>query len=250
MKKQLPSTKILDVAITNVDEKTILKYLLQRLHQTNDKFFVVTPNPEILVYANKHSDYKEKLNAAFISLPDGIGVFLAGLFLGKPLQERIPGVDFLDFLCRETKEHPVSIGFLGGRGGVAKRTAECLKRAYPWLDIVFAGDEWPEEYFEKEKRKGKNEKQAAIDILFVAFGFPKQEEWIASNLDRLPVRCAMGVGGAFDYISGQVSRAPLFIRFLGFEWLYRLIKEPWRWKRQLALIVFIWLVLKERFTAS
>ncbi len=87
-----------------------------------------------------------------------------------------------------------------------------------------------------------------IDILFVAFGFPKQEEWIAKNLASLPVIAAMGVGGAFDYLSGEVVRAPRFIRRIGFEWLFRLVKQPWRLKRQKALLVFIWLVVRQRLS--
>ena len=91
---------------------------------------------------------------------------------------------------------------------------------------------------------------ATIDILFVAFGAPKQEFWINENLNKIPVKIAIGVGGAFDHISGKVPRAPLIIRRLGMEWLFRLIVQPWRFKRQLALIEFIWLVLKERLRKS
>jgi len=87
--------------------------------------------------------------------------------------------------------------------------------------------------------------KAGVDILFVAYGFPKQEEWIAKNLPKLPVKAAMGVGGAFDYISGNVSRAPFFVRAIGLEWLFRLIRQPWRIKRQLRLATFILLVIKE-----
>ena len=80
----------------------------------------------------------------------------------------------------------------------------------------------------------------------MAYGFPKQEKWIYENLEKIPVKCAMGVGGAFDYISGKVPRAPSLVRSLGFEWLYRLIIEPWRWRRHLALIEFVYLVIKEK----
>ena len=86
-----------------------------------------------------------------------------------------------------------------------------------------------------------------IDILFVAFGAPKQEEWIYENLPHLPVKIAMGVGGAFDYLSGEVERAPKFVRLWGFEWLFRLIRQPWRLRRQVALLTFLLLILKERF---
>lgn len=88
----------------------------------------------------------------------------------------------------------------------------------------------------------------SIDILFVAFGAPKQEEWIHEHLSHIPFRIAMGVGGSFDFITGEVSRAPWVIRLIGLEWLYRLVKEPWRWKRQLSLLIFISLVGKEYLT--
>ncbi|MBI4089219.1 MAG: WecB/TagA/CpsF family glycosyltransferase [Candidatus Levybacteria bacterium] len=87
-----------------------------------------------------------------------------------------------------------------------------------------------------------------IDILFVAFGAPKQEIWISENLDKIPVKIAVGVGGAFDYISGKMGRAPTWVQNIGFEWLYRLIRQPWRIKRQFSLLEFIFLVLKEKLS--
>lgn len=240
---------ILNIGITNDTSENILKYILQRL-KYEKKFYIVTPNPEILVYASRHDDYAAILNDAEISLPDGTGLFLASIFMGKPFKQRIPGVNFVEKLCKNTVRNPISIGFLGGRGKVAEIAAECLLQKYPHLNIVFAAEEWDEAGFnfgrkdgeaKKEKKTGKE-----IDILFVAFGHPKQEEWIHKNLEILPVKSAMGVGGAFDYISGAKKRAPFMIRAIGFEWLYRLITEPWRWRRQLALITFVKLMLKER----
>lgn len=229
----LNKNSFLGVDITNETADKILEYLLERL-KSEEKFYIVTPNPEILVYARSHKNFKNILNHAEISLPDGTGLFLASIFMGKPFNQRIPGVDFIDFICKNTVRNPISMGFLGGRGKVAEKTAECLRKKYPYLDIRFVGEEW--DYNSKEK----------IDLLFVAFGHPKQEEWIFTNLDKIPVKAAMGVGGAFDYISGHVTRAPYLIRAIGFEWLYRLVKEPWRWKRQLALITFVKLIFKER----
>ena len=83
-------------------------------------------------------------------------------------------------------------------------------------------------------------------LLFVAYGAPMQEKWIAANLPQLKINVAMGVGGAFDYLAGRVQRAPQWLRRGGLEWLWRLIQEPWRWKRQLRLVKFVWLVLKEK----
>lgn len=258
---------LLGAGITNENENKILEYLLLALKR-DEKFYIVTPNPEILVYANDHPEYKKILNGARIALPDGVGVFLGCALMSNTLKERITGVDFMEEICKRCEREPITVGFLGGRHGVAELTAECLKNRYPWLDVVFAAEEWDFKIsnlkspanpagrqISNPKFKSKNlrvknsnafHEPRAIDILFVAFGHPKQELWIAENLDRLPVKAAMGVGGAFDYVSGRVERAPFMIRAIGFEWLYRLIKQPWRWRRQLALGKFVWLVLKER----
>ncbi len=247
----LKTTQLLGVTITNETTENVLEYVYNHLKNGKNKLFITTPNPEILVYANSHQDYKRLLNQANLSLPDGVGVFIASGLLGNTLKERIPGVDFMEELINKSDGKAVSIGLLGAGRGIAKRTAECLKEKYPWVRIAFAGAEWPDDGFKIKDLRFKNTSEASssqpqIDILFVAFGFPKQEEWISKNLERLPVKAAMGVGGAFDYISGNVPRAPYIIRAMGFEWLYRLIRQPWRFKRQLALFEFIWLVVKDR----
>ncbi len=263
----LKKTSILGVGITNEKEDRILEYLLLSLNNHITKYYIVTPNPEILVYAYNHSSYRKILNEARIALPDGAGVFLGSALIGNPLKERITGVDFMGEVCERSRNQLVKVGFLGGRHGVAEKTAECLMSKYPWLNVVFVAEEWSEAGFIKQPVSGikykvssmENKKSKGIlntkylihntdiDILFVGFGHPKQEEWIYKNLNRLPVKIAMGVGGAFDYISGQIDRAPFMIRAIGFEWLYRLIREPWRWRRQLALPKFVWLVIKEKF---
>lgn len=222
-------------SITNSSKSDILKYIFKRIEDRDKKFYIVTPNPEILMYALKHPSYQVILNDAEISIPDGIGVLMSAKILRKKIIGRITGVELMVNLCEEASKRAVNIGFLGGRGSVAERTAECLREKYPSLNIVFANSEWED---------GKK-LQEHIDILFIAFGFPKQEEWIAKNLERLPVTCAMGVGGAFDYISGRVARAPKFVRSMGMEWAFRLLNEPWRFKRQTALFRFTFQVIKE-----
>jgi len=194
----------------------------------------------MLVHASRNLAYKDKLNHANIALPDGVGLFFASAFMGERLEERITGVDFIEEICKVSAEKPLSMGFLGGKAGIAEHAAECLKKKYPWITVVFADSEWPSSTVNPK----------SIDILFVAFGVPKQEEWIYANLRKLPVKAAIGVGGAFDYLSGSVPRAPFIVRFIGFEWLFRLIVQPWRWKRQLALIEFIVLVFKEKFSSN
>jgi N-acetylglucosaminyldiphosphoundecaprenol N-acetyl-beta-D-mannosaminyltransferase len=255
----LRKNNILGVNITNELEEEILEYLFKRIKNGKDKTFIITPNPEMLVYASKHLDYQDKLNHADIALPDGVGLFFAAGFKGEQLRERITGVDFIENICKESSKNPISMGLLGGKGGVAELTAKRLKKKYPWVNIVFVSEDWDNSSKTSwRKADAKDERKQAIttqqpeniDILFVAFGVPKQEEWIYANLGKIPVKAAMGVGGSFDYISGSVTRAPYIFRLIGFEWLFRLLIQPWRWKRQLALLEFIILVLKQKFSKT
>lgn len=226
---------ILGVDFTDATFAQVLEYLTKKLSSEADKFYVVTPNPELVVIANKDKNYQKILNNAEISLPDGVGVLLAGKILGKSLKERITGVDLVEKLSERIAKRGVTAAFLGGRPGVAVRAAECLKKRYFGLKITFSG---PEITNFKDFPK--------TDILFVAFGSPKQEIWISNNLKKFPIKAAIGVGGAFDMISGEMPRAPRVLRDNGLEWLYRLIRQPWRAKRQISLLQFIFLVLRQR----
>ena len=202
------------------------------------KHYIVTPNPEFVVASQKDPEFKKILNNADLSIPDGVGLKLSG-----KIKNTFSGTDFMEQLVGLAAEKGFTTGFLGGREGVAKRCAKCLLQKYPSLKISYASS---------GGIVGKNGnpplttnyKLPPIDLLFVAFGHIKQEKWIAANLEKIPVHVAMGVGGAFDYLSGSVPRAPKWIRDLGFEWLFRLILQPWRIKRQLALLHYLWLLTK------
>lgn len=259
----LRKVNILGIDITDGTREEILEQVFTTLKDSSQKQFIVTPNPEMIVYARKHPQFKAILNSASLALCDGVGLYWAGKLLGTPLRQRTTGTDLMDDICKESVRQPVSIGLLGGRRGVADKAAECLKRKYPGINIVFVNAGNPDEHTVREVNKEilryKDTKilsdkaktspnilisqYPGIDILFVAFGHPKQEEWISKHLADLPVKLAMGVGGAFDYISGNVPRAPELIRKLGLEWLFRLVRQPWRWKRQVSLIEFITLVI-------
>ena len=267
---------IVGVDITNASKNEILEYIVKSVENFKKKYFVVTPNPEFLVLANKNLEFKNILNRADLASADGIGIIIAAKFLGQPLKGRFTGVDLVESLCKQVVRKPITVGFLGGRSGVAEETAECLQLKYPGLRVVFAASEWPEEPYsniqakvESRRLKVENKKSfhplsstvknpsstfnplpSGIDILFVAFGAPKQEFWISENLDKIPVKIAIGVGGAFDYISGRVGRAPSWMQNIGVEWLYRLVRQPWRIWRQLSLLEFIWLVLKEKMSKN
>lgn len=262
----LPKKKILEIDITDARTDVILEYVSSSIQKRVEKYFIVTPNPEMMVYAGKHKEFMRTLNNAQIALCDGAGLQIASLILGKPISQRITGTDFVKIFCENNQKNNVSIGFLGARGNVAELAAERLLHQYPNLNVVFAASEWGQEGWSfnskfkvqhsklnRQGEKTSSQKPAAsstrhIDMLFVAYGFPKQEEWMAEHIDTLDVSVMMGVGGAFDYISGKVSRAPFLIRFIGFEWLYRLIRQPWRIRRQQALLEFIWLVIKARMS--
>lgn len=240
----LRKNKILGVGITAERPQKILEYVLQQIADGNRKIMIVTPNPEMLVYAYHHPTFKKLLNEANLALHDGVGLTIAAKILGVRLSQRLTGTDFIDIICREatrsklfTQEKPMSIGFLGGRGRVAELTAECLQQRYPQLKVIFAGSEW------KQPRE-------KIDLLFVAYGVPKQEKWIAANLPDINVRAAIGVGGAFDYYSKNIPRAPYVMRKIGLEWLFRLIIQPWRIRRQFAIIRFLYLVVKKKVSLT
>lgn len=245
---------------------------------TNDKkgkSYIVTPNPEFVVASKKDPDFRKIINRAKISTPDGIGIVwakhvllgrtsLSRLWLGlkwslKALkgelaQERVSGVDLMTAICYQAKRRGWRVFFLGAGEGVAAQAAQNLfGRPRGNLGKLTLGTNWAafagdgSLAGDKETvaviKKAARELGGPIDVLFVAYGMRKQEKWIWRNLSKIPVRLAMGVGGSFDYLAGVVPRAPLWIRKIGFEWLYRLIHQPWRWRRQLNLCRFLWLVI-------
>jgi N-acetylglucosaminyldiphosphoundecaprenol N-acetyl-beta-D-mannosaminyltransferase len=236
--KTLKKIKLLGIDVTDATSNEVLEFIVTGLRKSTEKYYVVTPNPELLVIANNDNHYKNILNGAKLALPDGVGVMIAAKLLSMPLKERIHGVDLVENLCNRVSDWPITVGFLGAGPGVAEKTAECLIKKYPGLHVGLVAQEWSEALKSKK-----------VDILFVAFGSPKQEIWIADNLNKIPAKVVVGVGGSFDFISGKVPRAPKFVRNLGLEWLFRLIIQPWRIKRQLSLLEFIYLVIREKLTA-
>lgn len=230
--------EILGIKIDDVNLGEALKIVRNFLTKSG-KYYITTPNPEIVMMAQKDADFKKIINNADLAVPDG-----AGLKLSSDIVCNTTGIDLMEGIIKLAADQGFTTGFLGGGEGVAKKTAECLLRKYPKLKISFVNSGG---YI---NNKGEAENTIYdiphTDLLFVAFGPPKQEKWIAKNLDKIPVKVAMGVGGSFDVLSGRVSRAPKWIRNLGFEWLFRLVIQPWRLKRQLALFKYLWLLTKHK----
>lgn len=256
-KKDGDSVQILGVRVNSTPTSSVLRKIDQRIKR-GEKTFVVTPNPEFLVFGQQNPWFRKILNSATIAIPDGIGLVWASRLLAfKPLVTRISGTDLMEKLCALAAKNGWGVYLLGGAPGVALKSITALKNRYPGLNgWAKSGPELnlspdtchlsPKQEIARVVRRINLRKP---DFLFIAFGMGKQEKFIYDNWDKLNVKLAMGVGGAFDYLSGQVPRAPKWVRNLGLEWLYRLLREPWRWRRQLALCKFIWLVIKEKFTS-
>ena len=138
---------LLGIGFNNLKINDVLELIIKGLVKKEKKYYVVTPNPEILVLADGDVNYKKVLNGAKLALPDGIGVIIASRLLLKPLRERIHGVDLMENLCKEVSKRPITVGFLGAGPNVAELTAECLREKYPGLKVVFASEEWNEDNF-------------------------------------------------------------------------------------------------------
>ncbi len=236
MKKDILGIKIDDLNINEAVER------VQGWLSKGGKYYIVTPNPEIIMAAQADDGYKRILSDADLSIPDGIG-----LKLFEGVKNRVAGADLVDQLIRLSSDKGYRIGFLGGREGIAEKTKECLMRQYQTISVEFAESGGR---FDSEGNSLSEKKLVIppLDILFVGLGQGKQEKWIAKNKNLFSVKVFMVVGGTLDYLSGSIPRAPKLIRNLGLEWLFRLILEPWRIKRQLSLIEYIWLLTKERIS--
>ena len=197
---------------------------------------IVTVNPEFVMTAQQHKDFRRAINSASLVLPDGMGVVWATRYLGWPAPERVTGTDTLPVLAQRCAASGYRLYLLGAAAGIAEAAGARLQELAPGLEIAgtYAGSPAPEEEDEIIERI----RTAQADVLCVAYGAPAQEVWIWRNLSRLPVAVAMGVGGAYDFLAGRQRRAPLIMQRVGLEWLYRLYREPWRWRRMLALPQF------------
>jgi len=203
---------------------------------------ITTVNPEFVVAAQKDALFRRIINRSALALADGIGVLNAARWLNQPaLPERIAGVEVVEALAVLSAQKGYRLYFLGAQPGVAERTSAVLEGRYPGLATAgcFAGSPQAED----EELIVAKIQAARPDIIFVAYGAPNQDKWIARNMVRLPAAVLIGVGGAFDFISGGAKRAPGWVQRLGLEWLHRFLRQPSRWRRVWnAVPRFLWLV--------
>jgi len=238
----------------------LLKLIKKQNCEKYKKNWIVTVNTEFVMEAMKNSSFMKTVNGAEIRVIDGIGLVWAkevlkskrgirrwvnGFKVGFEIlqggfrEELIQGADLIEELCEMASKEGLKVYFLGGWGTSAEKSGKNLAKKYKKLQYKACIGR--PEYGDKEVVGDIN--KFGTDILLVAYGMKKQEEWIRDNLKDLKVKTVMGVGRSFDYYSKELKRAPQWLRRMGLEWLYSLIKEPKRWKRQLALPRFVWMVL-------
>jgi N-acetylglucosaminyldiphosphoundecaprenol N-acetyl-beta-D-mannosaminyltransferase len=205
---------------------------------------ICTVSPEFVMIAQENPDFMGVLREADLCVADGVGLLFAARYVGHTLPERVTGSDGVPLIADRAAREGWKLFLLGAAPGVAERAAARLIAQNPGLQIVgtYAGSP----ALEEEEAIIQRVNASDADILFVAYGAPRQDQWIARNRDRLDVRVAMGVGGTLDFIAGVVPRAPRWMRRLALEWLFRLIRQPWRWRRMLRIPRFVWAVIWHR----
>lgn len=213
---------------------------------------ICTPNTEIVMAAKNDPDIKKLINSYDLIIPDGIGLIYGSRMRKKPLKERVTGFDLSMKMLEIANKKGYSVFLLGGREGVAKKAGENIIKKYPNIKIAgvhngyFKGSHNGYKDHEEEKKVIEMINYSKPDIIFVGLGFPKQEIWISENRQRIQGKVIIGNGGTMDILSGNAKRAPETFQRLGLEWLYRLMKEPSRIKRQMALPKFLLSVLFNR----
>jgi len=276
MKNTDLATNLFGFKIYSKDQNRLLEFLISHLEEGKKTLSIFTPNPEQLVLAKKQKSFAKSLGFADILIPDGMGLIFASRilsFFGKSeskksnkIAERIAGIDLVRQLLKISKTNKLKVLVVGGRG-YEGRKHDGLKVKVLGLDDgkkdtdkkeTGKSEIWWTEGYSQVKNQTEGESKAIIssingikpNVVFVAFGAPFQEKWIIENkqaLEETGVSIVMAVGGTFDVLFGKINRAPEWMQTLGLEWLYRLFKEPWRWRRQLGLLEFVKLTVKEIF---
>lgn len=242
-KEGIPTVSVYGVPVCKWGMKDTVAYLTRAANE-GKPHQVITANPIMMMAALENPDYKAVMKDAELVIPDGTGLVWAAQKGGDPVTERVPGYELLHELMKQGERHQWRVYLLGSTPEVVKETARRLALQYPGAEIAGYRDGFfgPDEDEEVVAQIVK----VAPHLLFVARGADNQEPWIAKYKEKLGVPVMMGVGGSFDVISGRTKRAPIAFRKLRLEWLYRLLKEPTRFRRMLALPRFALRVLRDR----
>jgi len=209
---------------------------------------ISTVNVEFLIAARRDASFFEVLRHTDLNVPDSTGILWAARWLGHPLRERVTGSDGLFRVAERCAQEGFRLYLLGAAPGVAEQVSVALQEAHPRL--VVCGAEAGSYAVEDEQDIVRRIRETGAEVVLVAYPSVPQEKWIARNLPHTGAAVGMGVGAAFDFCAGVQVRAPPWMQRLGLEWLYRLFREPRRWRRMLALPLAAWLVFWQRFTGG
>jgi N-acetylglucosaminyldiphosphoundecaprenol N-acetyl-beta-D-mannosaminyltransferase len=235
---------VLGVPFDRLDLGSAVRTIVARM-EAGQRSVVITANPEFVMLARRDAGLRAIAVSADLVVPDGTGVLVASRILGDPLPGRAPGRRLVDDLAERLAGIGASFFLLGAAPGVAERAAQRLRQRHPGISIAgtYAGRSGPEDDADTAGRV----QAVAPHVLLVAYGMPAQERWIARNIARLPsVRVAIGVGGVLDQLAGVARLPPEAVHAVGFEWLWRLLADPRRWRRQRVLPLFALLVVLQR----
>lgn len=236
MGKIKKTVTLMDIEFINISRYSLLKKIVYPAIEENKKCFIVTANPEVVIETRDDPDFKAIVQSADYVVADGIGVVNASKFKGTPLKERVTGVDIMYDLLQYANDYKKRVFFLGASELVNKDVVKIVERDFP--DVVVAGRR--DGYFNRfDEEVSKLVLDSNPDIVFVALGAKRQEGWIYHNIESFDKGIFIGVGGSFDVLSGHIKRAPeIWIKFQ-LEWLYRLLKEPNRLKRDMKVLEFM-----------
>jgi N-acetylglucosaminyldiphosphoundecaprenol N-acetyl-beta-D-mannosaminyltransferase len=243
----VPQARILGCRVDALGSSQAVDRIVELAHGT-EPALVVTLGTEMVVHARRDERFRRVVETSALSLCDTVGVMYAARLQGVCVPGRVAGVELLEPLCARFAREGVPVYFLGGRGDTSRRAALALQARYPELPVAGARDG----YFPAADDSAVAASIAASGarVVFAGLGSPRQEFWIAEHLKETGCSVGIGVGGSFDVLAGNVERAPALWRKLNLEWLYRLLKEPSRWRRQLALPKFVWLAVCERVAGA
>lgn len=229
------SYHFLGIRVDNVSmDQTIAK--IGAAIKSNKPCNVVTVNPELIMAATNNPEFASIIEQADIVTPDGVGLLIMGWLTGRRLKQRVTGVDLCDHLAKLAADHQWRMYLLGAKTGIAQQAATNLQKKYP--SLIIAGTNHADPDPSQAAAIQKDITATKPHILLVAYGSPRQELWINKYRSAFDPMITIGVGGSFDFIAGTTKRAPLFVQKIGLEWLWRLILQPWRIKRILALPKF------------
>ncbi len=240
----MKENKILGITISPQSKLNVLEKILLYIDQPTGFFHIVSLNPENMVVTTENELFKKVVETAQIKIIDGVGVVIAARWLGVQIGERITGVGLMEDLIKMASDRRLRVLMIGGKENLALQLSECYKDRFP--EAKFKGIQGIVDIKNPDKDEVDKIFSIVADykphLVFVAFGSPDQELWIARHKKEFANCVVMGVGGAFDYLSGEVTRAPVFIQKIGLEWLFRLFHQPWRWRRQMRLLKFLRLI--------